>query len=139
MNSRHPAAPFLRQSPSKTTSHRGDYSFGHLPPTTTIPGKLLRHSRSLIIVELFSSPILSPRDFTFHPFFLHIRNYPKVCPDSLNLLNAGDSFTGIPSLSSCYLFFTDQGLDCYVLESSRVFFVIFQSFLYFKPVNFYIS
>jgi hypothetical protein len=28
----------------------------------------------------------------------------KVCPDSLNLSNAGDSFAGISSLTSCYLF-----------------------------------
>jgi hypothetical protein len=91
MNSWHPAAPFLRQSPSKTTSHHRDYSFGHLSPTTTIPGKLLRHSRSLVVVKLFSSPILSPRDFTFRLFF----STTKVCPESLNLSNAGDSFAGI--------------------------------------------
>jgi hypothetical protein len=35
----------------------------------------------------------SSREFTFHPFFSTI----KVCPDSLNLLNAGDSFAGISS------------------------------------------
>jgi hypothetical protein len=46
----------------------------------------------------------SSREFTFRPFFLHIRNYPKVCPDSLNPSNTGDSFAGISSLSSCYLF-----------------------------------
>jgi hypothetical protein len=46
----------------------------------------------------------SPREFTCYPFFLHIRNYPKVCPDSLNLSNAGDSFAGISLLTSCYLF-----------------------------------
>jgi hypothetical protein len=27
----------------------------------------------------------------------------KVCPNPLNLLNAGDSFAGISSLTSCYL------------------------------------
>jgi hypothetical protein len=31
--------------------------------------------------------------------------------------------------------FPDQGLECFDLESSRVFFVKFQSFLYFKSVN----
>jgi hypothetical protein len=36
--------------------------------TATLPGKLLRQPRSLVIVELFSSPILSPRDFTFRVF-----------------------------------------------------------------------
>jgi hypothetical protein len=82
-----------------TTNHREDYFFGH-SLTTAIPGKLLRHPWSLVIVEFFSSPILSPRDFTFHPFF----SITKVCPDLLNLLNTGDSFAGISLLSSCYLF-----------------------------------
>jgi hypothetical protein len=77
-----------------------DYSFGHLPPTATLPGKLLRHPRNLVIVELSLRRSCSPREFTFHPFF----STTKVCPDSLNLLNAGDSFAGISSLSSCYLF-----------------------------------
>jgi hypothetical protein len=35
---------------------------------------------------------------------LYNQGYPKVCPDSLNLLNAGDSFAGISSLTFCYLF-----------------------------------
>jgi hypothetical protein len=73
---------------------------GYLPPTATISGKLLRHPWSLVIVEFFSSPILSPRDFTFRLFF----SITKVCPDLLNLLNAGDSFAGISPLTSCYLF-----------------------------------
>jgi hypothetical protein len=42
----------------------------------------------------------SPREFTFHPFF----STTKVCPDLLNLPNAGDLFAGISSLSSCSLF-----------------------------------
>jgi hypothetical protein len=46
----------------------------------------------------------SSREFTFRPFFLHNQGYPKVCPDPLNLPNASDSFAGISSLSSCYLF-----------------------------------
>jgi hypothetical protein len=91
--------PIPRQSPSKTTNHRGDYLFGHSLPTA-IPGKLLWHLWSLVIVEFFFSPILSPRNFTFRPFF----SITKVCPVSLNLLNTGDSFAGISSLSSCYLF-----------------------------------
>jgi hypothetical protein len=66
---RHPTIlTLVDHSTAITTSHHEDYSFGHLPPTTTIPGKLLRHPRSLVIVELFSSPILSPRDFTFCVF-----------------------------------------------------------------------
>jgi hypothetical protein len=63
----------------------------------------------------------------------------KVCPDSLNLSNADDPFAGISSVSSYYLFFPDQGLDCYVLESSRVFFVKFSKLAIFKSMNFYIS
>jgi hypothetical protein len=42
----------------------------------------------------------SPREFTFRVFSF----ITKVCPDSLNLLNAGDSFAGISPLISCYLF-----------------------------------
>jgi hypothetical protein len=90
----------IAQPTAITANHRGDYLFGHSLPTA-IPGKLLRHFPwSLVIIEFFSSPILSPRDFTFRPFF----SITKVCPDSLNLLNADDSFAGISSLSSCYLF-----------------------------------
>jgi hypothetical protein len=40
----------------------------------------------------------------FSPVLLHNQGYPKVCPDPLNLSNAGDSFAGISSLSSCSLF-----------------------------------
>jgi hypothetical protein len=42
----------------------------------------------------------SPWEFTFRLFF----STTKVCPDPLNLPNTGDSFAGISSLSSCYLF-----------------------------------
>jgi hypothetical protein len=42
----------------------------------------------------------SPREFTFRLFF----STTKVCPDSLNPLNAGNSFAGISPLTSCYLF-----------------------------------
>jgi hypothetical protein len=45
------------RSTAITTSHHEDYFFGH-SLTTTIPGELLRHSWNLVIVELFSSPIL---------------------------------------------------------------------------------
>jgi hypothetical protein len=89
----------IAQPTAITANHCGNYPFGHSLPTA-IPGKLLRHPWSLVIVEFFSSPILSPRDFTFHPFF----SITKVCPDLLNLLNTGDSFAGISLLSSCYLF-----------------------------------
>jgi hypothetical protein len=69
------------------------------------PGKLLRHPRNLVIVELILSPILFAAGVHFPSvLLLHNQGYPKVCPDSLNLLNTGDSFARTSSLSSCYLF-----------------------------------
>jgi hypothetical protein len=63
-------------------------------------------SRKLVnpFIELFSSPILFATGLYFPSVLLHNQGYPKVCPNSLNLLNAGDSFAGISSLTSCYLF-----------------------------------
>jgi hypothetical protein len=95
-------------------------------------GELLHHPRNLVTIVHFSSPILFTTGIHFPPVLLHNQGYPKVCPDSLNLPNAGDSFAGISLLPSCSLFFPDQGLNCFDLESSRVFFVNFQSFLYFQ-------
>jgi hypothetical protein len=77
---------------------------GYLPPRATMPGKLLRQPRNLVIVELILSPILFTAGIHFPRILLHNQGYPKVCPDSLNLLNAGDSFAGISSLTFCYLF-----------------------------------
>jgi hypothetical protein len=75
---------------------------------------------------LIANPIPHGK-FTFRLFF----STTKICPDLLNLLNAGDSFAGISSLTSCYLFFPGQGLNCFVLEGSRVFSVSFpESSLY---------
>jgi hypothetical protein len=109
----------IAQPTAITTNHRGDYLFGHSLPTT-IPSKLLRHPRNLITVKYFSSSILFIAGIHFLPILFHSQGYPKVCPDSLNLPNAGDSFAGISSLSSCSCS-PDQGLDCFDLESSRVF------------------
>jgi hypothetical protein len=109
----HPAAPIPRRSPSKTTSHRGDYLFGHFLPTT-IPGKLLRQPRSLVIVELILSPILFIAGIHFPRVLLHNQGYPKVCLDSLNLPNSGISFAGISSLSSCYLFSPTRDLNALI-------------------------
>jgi hypothetical protein len=53
-----------------------------------------------VTVELFSSPILFTAGIHFRLFF----STTKVCPDSLNVSNAGDSFAGILSLTSYYLF-----------------------------------
>jgi hypothetical protein len=46
--------------------------------------------RNLITIEHFSPPILFTAGIHFPPVLLHIQGYPKVCPDSLNLPNAGD-------------------------------------------------
>jgi hypothetical protein len=96
------------------------------------PGKLLRHPRNLVTVEYFSLPILFTAEIHFPPILLYSQGYPKVCPDSLNLFNAGDPFAGILSISSCYLFFPDQGLDCFDLENSRVFSVRFPELSLFQ-------
>jgi hypothetical protein len=101
---RHPTIlTLVDHSTAITTSHREDYFFGH-SLTTTIPGEFLHHSWNPVIVELFSSSILFTAGIYFPRVLLHNQGYPKVCPDSLNLLNAGDSFAGISSLTSCYLF-----------------------------------
>jgi hypothetical protein len=85
------------------TGHREEYPSGHLPPPA-IPDKLLHHPRNLVIVEHFSPPILLATGIHFPPVLLHNQGYPKVCPDSLNLPNAGDSFAGTSLLSSYSLF-----------------------------------
>jgi hypothetical protein len=67
-------------------------------------------ANSFIIHEISSSSSFSlhrscsPREIHSPPILLHNQGYPKVCPDSLNLLNAGDSFAGISSLSFHSLF-----------------------------------
>jgi hypothetical protein len=114
----------IAQPTAITTNHRGDYLFGHSLPTT-IPGKLLRQPWNLVIVELILSPILFIAGIHFPPILFHNQGYPKVCPDSLNLPNASDSFAGISSLSFRSLFSPNQGLNCFGLESSRVFSIRF--------------
>jgi hypothetical protein len=52
------------------TDHREEYSYGHSSPTT-IPDKLLRHPRNLVIVELFSSLILFVTEIHFLPVLLY--------------------------------------------------------------------
>jgi hypothetical protein len=94
----------IAQPTAITANHRGDYPFGHSLPTA-IPDELLHHPRNLIIVELiFSSPILFTAGIHFPRILLHNQGYPKVCPNPLNLSNAGDSFVEISSLTFCYLF-----------------------------------
>jgi energy-converting hydrogenase Eha subunit F len=67
-------------------------------------GKLLRHPQNLATVEHFSPPILFVTGIHFPTVLLHHQNYPKVCPDPLNLPNTGDPFAGTLSLSSYSLF-----------------------------------
>jgi hypothetical protein len=91
------------QWPTRLDSASACETTGHLPPTATLPDKLLRHPRNLITVEYFSSPILFTAGIHFPRVLLHNQDYPKVRPNPLNLLNAGDSFAGISSLISCSL------------------------------------
>jgi energy-converting hydrogenase Eha subunit F len=74
------------------------------PSTATLPGKLLHQPRNLVIVKLILSPILFIAGIHFPRVLLHNQGYPKVCPNSRNLLNAGDSIAGISSLTSYYPF-----------------------------------
>jgi hypothetical protein len=98
-----PHASRLKANYRRHGSHEECLS-GYLPPTATLPGKLLRQPRNLIIVELILSPILFIAEIHFPRVLLHNQDYPKVCPDVLNLLNTGDSFAGITSLSFCSCF-----------------------------------
>jgi hypothetical protein len=96
-----PLPSLIAQPTAITASHHGDYPFDHLPPTATMLGRLLRHPRNLVVVVLIlSSPILFTAGIHFRLFF----SITKVCPDLLNLLNTGDSFAAISSLSSYYQF-----------------------------------
>jgi hypothetical protein len=74
---RHPTVlTLVDHSTAIITNHHGDYLFGHSLPTA-IPGKLLRQPRNIVIVELFYSPILSPRDFTFRVFSFITKATPR--------------------------------------------------------------
>jgi hypothetical protein len=113
----------VARSTIATTDHREEYPFGHPPPTefpasffvTTEP----RQRRAFLIVDSVH------RGNSFFTVLLHNQGYPKVCPDSLNLSNAGDPFCW--NIIAIFLFFVfpDQGLNCFDLESSRVFSVNF--------------
>jgi hypothetical protein len=74
--------------------------------SSSIAEQVHNTSRKLVnpFIELFPSSILFPAEIHFPLVLLHNQGYPKVCPNSLNLLNAGDSFAGMSSLSFCYLF-----------------------------------
>jgi hypothetical protein len=96
------SSPWQSQPPSPQVTVR------NIPPAILhplqSPGKLLRHPRNLVTVELFSSLILFTTGIHFPPILLHNQGYPKVCPDPLNLPNAGDSFARTSSISSYSLF-----------------------------------
>jgi hypothetical protein len=90
-NPRHPIVlTLVDRSTAITTNHHGDYSFGHLSPAATLPGKLLRHPRNLVTVKYFSSSILFATGIHFPFVLLHNQGYPKVCHDPLNLPSADD-------------------------------------------------
>jgi hypothetical protein len=110
------------------TDHREEYLSGYSSPTA-ISGMLLRYPRNLVTV---SSSILFIAGNHFPSVLLHNQGYPKVCPDSLNLSNAGDPFVGTLSLFFLFSVFLDQGLECFDLESSRVFFVRFPELSLFQ-------
>jgi hypothetical protein len=61
--------------------------------------------QGLICMNLITwmSQLQSP-GIHFPLVLLHNQGYPKVCPNLLNLLNAGDPFAGISSLSFYSLF-----------------------------------
>jgi energy-converting hydrogenase Eha subunit F len=59
---------------------------------------------NLVTIEHFSPPILFIAGIHFPLVLLHNQSYPKVCPDPLNLPNAGDPFAGTSSSSSYSLF-----------------------------------
>jgi hypothetical protein len=109
-----------------TTNHRGDYPSGH-PPPTTIPWQASSSFpyRNLITVELFSSPILFIAGIHFPPILLHNQGYLKVCNDPLNLSSASDPLRRNAIVIFLSFVFPDQGLNCFDLESSRVFSVKF--------------
>jgi hypothetical protein len=113
------------------TDHREEHLFGYSSPST-IPGKLLHHPLNLVTVEYFSSPILFTTGLHFLPVLLHNQGYPKVCPDPLNLPNAGDSLCWNIVVIFLFSVFPNQGLKCFDLEGSRVFFVKFPKLSLFQ-------
>jgi hypothetical protein len=114
------------------TGHREEYPSGHSLPTSTLPGKLLHHPRNLAIVKHFSPPILLATGIHFPPVLLHNQGYTKVRYDPLNLPSAGDSLRRNAVIFFLFSVFPDQGLNCFDLESSRVFFVKFPKLSLFQ-------
>jgi hypothetical protein len=69
----------IAQPTAITANHRGDYLFGHSLPTT-IPGKLLRQPRNLVIVELILSLILFTTGIHFPPILPPHSKLPQGLP-----------------------------------------------------------
>jgi hypothetical protein len=96
-NSSYPS--LIAQPTTATTDHREEYPSGYSSPTT-IPWQASssptepRHHRALLITD----PVRHGNSLS--TILLHNQSYPKVCPDPLNLPNAGDSYAGTSSLSS---------------------------------------
>jgi hypothetical protein len=114
-----------------TTGHREKYFSGYSPPTT-IPWRASssptepRHRRALLIADLVRHG---------HSLFAHSHpqpKLPKVCPDSLNLPSAGNPFCRNIVVIFLFFVFPDQGLNCFDLESSRVFAVRFPKLSLFQ-------
>jgi hypothetical protein len=103
-----------------STTSSNSYPSGHSPPTT-IPGKLFRHPRNLVTVEHFSPSILFTAEIHFPLVLLHNQVYLKVCPDPLNLPSTGKPLCRNIIIFFLFSVFPDQGLNCFDLESSRVF------------------
>jgi hypothetical protein len=89
------------------------------------PSELLRHPRNLVTVEHFLSPILFTAGIHFLFVLLHNQGYPKVCPDSLNLPKCRQLLYWNIIIIFLFSIFPDQELNCFDLESSRVFSVKF--------------
>jgi hypothetical protein len=108
------------------TDHLEEYLSGYHPPTT-IPWQASSSfpHRNLATVEHFSSRILFTAGIHFPPVLRHNQGYPKVCSDPLNLPNTGHPLCWNIVVFNLFSIFPDQGLNCFDLESSRVFFVKF--------------
>jgi hypothetical protein len=84
---------------SSIVSSQGSTTSNSSSPTT-IPWQASssptepRHHRALLITD----PVRHGNSLS--TILLHNQSYPKVCPDPLNLPNAGDSYAGTSSLSS---------------------------------------
>jgi hypothetical protein len=74
-----------------------------------------RHRRALLITD----PVRHGNSLS--TVLLYNQGYPKVCPDSLHLLNVSDSVGRNIIVIFLFFVFPDQGLNYFDLESSRVF------------------